>query len=151
MIHYTGFYFCTRSNWDGEMFDVCNLVSIERKTEDFNNILDKKSLFPDDEYNKWRSYYELKPEVFKWLEDNIKDQNKELKGWCCGNKDYNSNVSEGFSLFFYRRKDALNFIKIWSIYKKPTETYNQNTYVHKILNKSTNTLKIVNKNNYENN
>ena len=41
MKHYTGFYYCTRSNWDGEMFDVGNLVAVERKSEDFNNTINK--------------------------------------------------------------------------------------------------------------
>lgn len=144
MVHCTGFYFCTRNIWDGGIYDCGNLVVIDG--EDFELLLDKKSLYPDDKWNSWRLYCELKPEVFQWLVDNVKD-NKTLKGWCCGNKDYNSNCSnEGFSLFFYRRRDAQNFIRTWSIYKKPTETYNQNTYVRKVLNKETNTLKKVEKN-----
>lgn len=140
MRHYTGWYFCTRSNWDNQSFDARNLVSIDCNTVDFTNIVNKHSLYPDDEFNSWRSYYELKPEVFDWLIRNVKDENTKLKGWCCGNKDYNSEMFEGFSLFFYRRKDAINFIKIWSIHKKPTETYNQNTYVKKVLDLKTNKL-----------
>lgn len=142
MTHYTGYYFCTRSNWDDNFFDVPNLVSIERDSEDFDNLIEKKSINPNDKYNSWKTYSALKPEVFSWLENNVKN-NKDLKGWCCGNKDYNSDTYEGFSLFFYRRKDALNFIKTWSFFKKPTETYNQNTRINKKLDKVTNTLKIV--------
>lgn len=142
MIHYTGAYFCLRSNWDNDNFDTPNLVSIEYKSEDYAKLIDKKSLHPDDEFNSWRTYSELKPEVFKWLEENVKYQNDGLKGWCCGNNEYNSNMGEGFSLFFYRRRDAQNFIRTWSVHKKPTETYNQNTYVNKILDKKTNTLKV---------
>lgn len=145
MKHYTGFYFCLQSNWDGTVFDSPNLVSIENKSVDFDNLIDKISLFPDDKYNFWKTYRQLKPEVFDWLEENVKNQSKKLKGWCCGNKEYNSHSSEGFSLFFYRRRDALNFIKTWSVHKKPTETYNQNTYVNKVLDEKTNTLKIVKK------
>ena len=44
----------------------------------------------------------------------------------------------------YRRKDALAFIKKWSIYKKPTEYFNQNTCVKKRLNLKTKTLKVIN-------
>ena len=143
MNHYTGFYFCTRSNWDNNTFFVRNLVSIEYKTEDFNNLLVKIPYVSDDKFNTWGYCYQLKPEVFDWLEANVKNENKKLKGWCCGNNDYNSQICEYFSLFFYRRKDALNFIKTWSIHKKPTKTYNQNTYVLKVLDEKTNTLKVV--------
>lgn len=72
--------------------------------------------------------------------DNVKDQKPGIKGWCCGNREYNTDTYSDFSLFFYRRKDAISFIKTWSIYKKPTETYNQDTYVNKVLNKETNKL-----------
>lgn len=142
MIHYTGWYFCTKSNWDGTIFDARNLVSIEYDSEDYSNLINKKSLYPDDEFNSWRRYSELKQEVVTWLENNIKDQNTKLKGWCCGNKEYNSETYEGFSLFFYRRKDAMLFIKTWSTHKKATETYNQHTYIRKILCTKTNKLKV---------
>jgi hypothetical protein len=146
MIHCTGWYFCTKSNWDNNIFDARNLVDIPYKDIDWENLIISSSLFPKDEYNSYKNYNELKPEVFIWLTLNIKDQKLGLKGWCCGNKDYNSNTYEGFSLFFYRRKDAINFIKTWSFYKKPTETYNQNTYIKKILNIKTNKLEIVKNN-----
>lgn len=148
MIHYTGFYYCTMSNWDNEWFDVTNLVSTERKSEDYDNLIDSKYDINLEEENIFRRqirYCELKPEVFLWLEENVKDQQNGLKGWCCGNKEYNTGSHEGFSLFFYRRKDAQNFIRTWSVHKKPTETYNQNTYVNKVLDKTTNTLKVVKK------
>ena len=143
MIHYTGFYFCTQSNWNHDFFYARNLVAIEDNSEDFKILLDKLPLHPEGEHESWKSYYQLKPEVLSWLEENVKDEDKITKGWCCGDKEYNSRLGEYFSLFFYRRKDALNFIKTWSVHKKPTETYNQNTYVRKVLDKETNTLKIV--------
>ncbi len=136
MIHYTGFYFCTRSNWDGGIFYVRNLVSIDG--EDQKKLIIQKPL--NDEKEPWRMTDILKPEVFNWLEENVKDERKGLKGWCCGNDDYNSGFNEGFSLFFYRRKDAKLFIKTWSIHKIATETYNQNTYENKILDPKTNKL-----------
>lgn len=79
-------------------------------------------------------------EYLEWLENNVKEQKPGLKGWCCGNDDYNSN-NEDFSLFFYRRKDAKLFIKTWSIHKKATETFNQDTRVMRVLDTKTNTLK----------
>jgi hypothetical protein len=120
------------------MFDVRNLVSIERTEEDFKHLI-VQELLPNE---TWRTFNKLKPEVYDWLINNIKDEKPGLKGWCCGNNEYNSN-GEGFSLFFYRRKDAKAFIKTWSVHKKATETYNQNTYTLRVLDKKTNTLKIV--------
>jgi hypothetical protein len=140
MIHYTGYYFCSQSNWDGEYFHVRNLVSIDE--ENAKNLIDKFPLEPSIENRFSHSFKRLKPEVFDWLLNNVKDEKLGIKGWCCGNDSYNAGYND-FSLFFYRRKDARNFIKTWSIYKKPTETYNQNTYVNKVLNPKTNTLQIV--------
>ena len=139
MIHYTGWYFCTRSNWDNGMFDVRNLVSIGRQEDDYKKLL-VEEILPNE---VWKTFTKLKPEVYDWLMNNVKDEKPGLKGWCCGNDDYNSSNYEGFSLFFYRRKDAKAFIKTWSVHAKATETYNQNTYVNRVLDKKTNTLKIV--------
>lgn len=63
MIHYTGWCFCTRSNWDNECFDVRNLVAIEYKEkEDYNKLLIKGSAgIPD---RPWATYVELRPEVY---------------------------------------------------------------------------------------
>lgn len=138
MFHCTGFYFCTRSNWDNEFFEVRNLVSIECDSQDFKNLIEKKPFGLTE--RPWVTYDSLKTEVFDWLENNVKEQKEGIKGWCCGNNEYNSN-SESFSLFFYRRKDAMLFIKTWSIYKKATKTFNQNTMTKRILDPKTNTLK----------
>jgi len=70
----------------------------------------------------------LKQEVIDWLEENIEDNKdttektpiNERKAWCIGNDEYNSRQSYNITVFFARQKDALNFIKKWSIYKKPT-------------------------------
>ena len=140
MKHNTGWYFCSQSNWDGDFFDCRSLVQVDE--EDFENLILSVSIEPTRENNFSYTLKKIKPEVFDWLVDNIKDIKPGFKGWCCGNDDYNSRGESGsYSLFFCRRKDAINFIKTWSIYKKPTETFNQNTYVQKILDKKTNKLK----------
>jgi hypothetical protein len=36
MEHFTGWYWCSKNNWDGNNFDFGNLVSIEFKKEDYN-------------------------------------------------------------------------------------------------------------------
>jgi hypothetical protein len=138
MIHYTGWYFCTKNNWDGNTFDARNLVSIDK--ENAKNLIIKCSLVPNID-NRFSHYFKkLKPEVYDWLINNVTDEKLGVKGWCCGDDNYNCGY-EDFSLFFYRRKDALNFIKTWSIYKRPTETWNQNSRIRKILDLKTNTLK----------
>jgi hypothetical protein len=158
MKHYSGNYFCTKSNWKGDFYDANNLVVIdgfeekcgnEFGNEDFKNLLGKKKvldkirseIFPDmDKQFFQRDCYYLKAKVREWLDKNVKDTQNGDKGWCCGNDEYNSHDSGEFSLFFYRRKDALSFIKTWSSYKKPTETYSQNTYIAKKLNIKTGKL-----------
>lgn len=141
MKHYTGFYFCTLSNWDDNIFDANNLVSIDN--DDFKELIIKN---PINIERPWETYCELKLEVYDWLTNNVKNKKNGVKSWCCGNKEYNSrNHCDEFSIFFYRRKDAQLFIKIWSKYKKPTETYNQNTYIQKKLNFETGKLEITKK------
>jgi hypothetical protein len=160
---YIGYYYCTESNWDDKLFDTSYLVSIEQYdkkdlinnkidflnpkafSDDFKNVIDVKFLYPDDKIYSWKTFFQLKPEVFSWLEQNVTNKKHNKKAWCCGNKEYNSDnpVSQDFDLFFYRKKDALNFIKTWSILKKPTLVYNQFTYVKKVLNTKTNKYSII--------
>lgn len=144
MTHYTGYYFCLKSNIDGGVYHARNLVSLGFETEDFKNMIDRRLLENQDEFS-WIKYNELRPEVFEWLEVNVQNSKDGTKGWCCGNKEYNTDSGEDFSLFFNRRKDAQSFIRQWSIHKKPTETYNQNTYIRRVLDAKTNTLKTVKK------
>lgn len=132
---FTGYYYCNKSNWDNTFFEAKNLVVIDEDTKDFEKLIEKKLLPPDEV----KTYDQLKPEVSYWLHKNIKN-NKEKKGWCCGNKVYSSH-GEAFSLFFHRNKDAKLFIETFSEHKKATETYNQNTYIKAKLDLKTNTYK----------
>lgn len=76
------------------------------------------------------SYPSLKPEVMKWLEDNVeppkskRDYDAQPHGWCIGDVDYRLGSRKNFTIWFYRRNDALKFIKQWSFYKKPTTYLN---------------------------
>jgi hypothetical protein len=66
----------------------------------------------------------LKQEVLDWLNENVADDPKPYeqcaKGWCMGNEYYRANDSAQLSLFFYRRRDAMAFVKRWSVHKQPT-------------------------------
>jgi len=107
MIHYTGWYFCLRNNWDGNTFDARNLVSIDK--ENAKNLIIEYPLTPNIENRFSYSFKKLKPEVYDWLINNITDEKLGVKGWCCGDDNYNAGYVD-FSLFFYRRKDALNSV-----------------------------------------
>lgn len=146
MFHYTGSYYCTRSNWDGQFFEARNLVVIDRiklinnesetiKCPDFAKLV---TVVKDESSNK--EVMQLKQEVLIWLHDNVSNTSRGSNGWCMGSEEYRSGV-EAFNLFFYRRKDARSFIQAWSDYNQPTGTYNQDTYVEKRLDEKTNRLK----------
>ena len=65
----------------------------------------------------------LKKEVVDWLNENIKDNLKDKdqpQGWCVGNDSYRSTSHCQLNLWFYRRGDAMKFIKVWSSHQKPT-------------------------------
>jgi hypothetical protein len=136
MNFYSGSYFCTRSNWTGETYWCNNLVSINNDLShygntDFNNLIVINN-----------NIQCLSKKVENWLNKNIKKSQKGEMGWCIGDDLYRKNNfgDDGFSLFFYRRKDALMFIKKFSCYKKPTQTFSQNTYVRKKLDIKSNRL-----------
>lgn len=62
-------------------------------------------------------------DVIEWLNANINDckNKKDSKGWAIGTDEYNSRSSISFSFFFQKQRDAMNFIKHWSVYKNPIE------------------------------
>jgi hypothetical protein len=71
-----------------------------------------------------------KPAVIDWLTTNVapetaKRTNANGKGWAMGNDRYRSRQSHGeLTFWFYRRSDAMKFIKEWSVYTKPTTYIN---------------------------
>jgi hypothetical protein len=70
------------------------------------------------------------PAVMQWLNDNVQPEaakrlNTHGHGWAMGNEDYRSRGQSGRLVFwFYRRSDAMKFIKEWSVYTKPTTYLN---------------------------
>lgn len=158
--------FCTESIWGG-MYTCSFMVSIEKyfprpepgpeggivlppPHEDWKNLIDEVKIRPKALFD-WPYIFKLKPEVFKWLEDNVKDIGGHVasyvkqngKGFAIGSDAYNSKGQLDFSIFFYRRSDAMNFIKRWSVYKKPTTYFDYFKEVRRQYNFKTKTLQKV--------
>lgn len=132
---------CSDSNWGGN-YD-CEIMVVLISYEDpyktdWENLIvkipKKKKVqypgFPEIEIDSF--YRTLKPEVIDWLHNNISDF-KGGKGWCIGSEDYDD-CSTSYTVFFQRRKDAMKFIKTWSVHKKPIRYVQYFTDVRKILN-----------------
>ncbi|WP_176251369.1 hypothetical protein [Sulfitobacter sp. HGT1] len=84
-----------------------------------------------------RTIRELKPEVLEWLAENVPDV-AEGKGWCVGDKSYNAGgITSSYAVFFQRRRDAMAFIKRWSVHQKPINYCQYFTDVRKKLNLET--------------
>lgn len=151
---------CSESIWGG-FFDCSIIVSLlgyeKAYMEDWNNLVEDKVYFSLKEFQSviaqyTRAGYEisdskarelatkkvkvLKPEVFKWLEENVPDY-RGGKGWAVGSDEYNISNISSFSVFFQRRKDAMKFIKTWSKWKKPIHYCQYFTDVRKELDLET--------------
>lgn len=76
-------------------------------------------------------YPVLKDKVVDWLNTNVApstDINRANfpNGWVTYSKDaLIQGPSSSFTLFFLRRRDALKFIKVWSVTGKPTSMFSQ--------------------------
>lgn len=77
----------------------------------------------------------LKPHVIKWLEENIKDRKDDNypKGYSYGDDATNCDAID-FSILFHRKNDAMNFIKEFSLRKKPTFYFDYFKDIRKTLN-----------------
>lgn len=81
----------------------------------------------------------LKDDVLLWLEANVADakdsyENGTTKGWCMGNQAYRSRGEYGrLTLWFQRKKDAMAFIKAWSVHEKPTTYFDYFKEIRKKL------------------
>ncbi len=153
---------CFNSHWDNKHYDCQIIVSLssyeDHDKEDWNNLFTKEKHFSQEVYEEnkkifvGKEYYTedfyrsmstkdinvLKPEVYQWLLDNVPDSVHNEKMWCIGSKDYIFRDScSSFSFFFQRRKDAMKFIKTWSIHKKPVYYTQYFTDVRKKLNLET--------------
>lgn len=80
----------------------------------------------------------LKQEVIDWLNENVADDpnpyKQVAKGWCMGNDAYRGGGSGmDFALFFYRRSDAMAFVKRWSVHGKCTTYFDYFKEIRKEL------------------
>jgi hypothetical protein len=149
MNHYSGWYYCDDCNWGGH-YDAGNVVSIgkyadEYGSEDFDALVDITQYVTPD-WMLHKAHY-LKEHVIEWLGENVLPKinptpDEICDGWGIGTKAYNERSTD-ISIWFYRRRDALKFMRELSVYKKATFYYNQNSYIKKKLNLKTNTLQIV--------
>ena len=146
---------CRDSIWGGQ-YNCRVIVGIERigkdKTYydppelDWVNLLDEHPFEYKDEVGfTEHDTRRLKPEVQKWLEENIKNKKgySHEKSWAIGTDEYNSRSPLSFSLFFQSARDAMAFIKRWSSYKKPIDYLNYFQDIRRKLDLKTNRLRRV--------
>ena len=120
-----------------ETKDFFNEKEYDKRMNEIQEEVEKKGeVFNSNDYAYEKSFstkdtVTLKPEVIKWLNENIQDElntdentpiNKR-KAWCIGDDEYNSNKAYSLTVFFSRQKDALKFINKWSIFEKPTHYF----------------------------
>lgn len=154
---------CAESNWQNAHYDCRHLVSLssykEGYVEDWRNLVDERSeeysddensllframlsagVHEDDARQRCRRYApNLKPHVLQWLHDNVpnrKGQSPE-QGWAIGSAKYRGNDGGSLTIFFHRKRDAMNFIKTFSVYRKPVHYCQYFTDVRKQLNLTT--------------
>jgi len=83
-----------------------------------------------------RSFPTLRSEVFQWLRENVADstdinRKDRPEGWCIGDTQRRMKEMVELNIWFLRRRDALKFIKTWSVHKQPTETFSDD--IKKVL------------------
>lgn len=155
--------------WSRYMVVIRKTLSYDPKAkieEDWKNLLDKVPFLDEERYqwNKDSPFFNhltdkelrdlsmghtqrLKPEVFSWIEKNVEDTKengrKGENGFCVGTDSYNHRSYSDFTIWFYRRSDAMKFIKTWSVYKKPTTYFDYFKEIRKEIDFKTMKLKIV--------
>lgn len=129
---------CSDSNHGGVYLCRC-ILSISR--------IEKGKTYYDPPMEDWiRLLYKhegvrkLKPEVFEWLSNNIPDDK-----WAVGTDAYNRLNELNFYIFFQSSRDALKFIKHWSVFKKPLHYLNYFTDNRREFDPKTKTLRKVKK------
>jgi hypothetical protein len=162
--------FCTNSNWGGDFWTryMVSLDTLKKVDQtDCQNLLMEKEAFDEDRWQSMQGFFAeqgysperieqhkafynkkykvLKPEVLEWLANNVpnvKDA-KQPQGWCVGSDTYQMSGSTDVAIWFARRKDALNFIRTFSVHKKPTTYFDYFKEIRKELNFKKNVLAIV--------
>lgn len=152
---------CSDSVW-GCHYDCQIIVSLNsyeyHNKQDWNNVLTKEKYFSQKRYEEAKKmfadkqYYTddfhksyatrdiniPKPEVVEWLYDNVACGKNGEPMFAYGSKDYTfEDSASSYSFFFQRRKDAMKFIKTWSIHRKPVYYTQYFTDVRKKLNLET--------------
>lgn len=148
---------CSDSNWGGN-YDCSVIVGIYRiprgETYDGTPSNDWIKLVEQTKDGRGEITIRLKRKVLEWLELNVRDRNHKpwssfrtelslKKGWSVGTDEYNGKDILSLSIFFERRKDAMNFIKYWSEYKKPLSYLNYFKDIRKEFDFKTKTLRRV--------
>jgi hypothetical protein len=161
--------FCTDSNWGGDYWsrymvsidsfkkvdqqDCANLL-IEREGQDeerwamYQQMAQEKNWTAEElaSRKEWcvKEFKTLKPEVIEWLNKNVADiRGENPKGWCVGSHAYQMRDGHSVNIWFARRKDAFNFIRTFSIYKKPTTYFDYFKEIRRELNLKKNILAVV--------
>ena len=106
-------------------------VEYDRYVEIFSSMAKKDPAvnFTEDQIRSMsmRSTPEPRPEVMAWLHENVADVRDadQPQGWCIGNHAYRSRGGAGeLTFWFRRRRDAMAFIRRWSVHGKPTTYLN---------------------------
>lgn len=154
--------------WSRYMVAIQDKLSYDpkaKKEEDWINLTGEHSFFDQEQYDRYKdgkffkgysdemlhdmcksTTRRLAPKVWEWLEKNIEDTKengrKGEKGFCVGTDAYNHRNND-FTIWFYRRSDALKFIKTWSVYKKPTTYFDYFKEIRKEIDFKTQKLKTV--------
>lgn len=99
---------------------------------------EQNEMYARHDATKWNVPF-LKQEIIDWLNENVADDPKPYdgqvaNGWCMGNDSYRAGGSTmDVALFFYRRKDAMAFVKRWSVHKKCTTYFDYFKEIRKEL------------------
>lgn len=149
MDYTTNHCWCFDSHWDGEHYNCRHVVGLSKFGEyetDWVKLIDEKAenvIWESASESFGREIYRDVPnfnrDVLEWLEENVKDcvGGLEIKGWCVGSAEYRLLNPTQLSVFFQRRKDAMAFIKKFSVYKKPIIYHHYFNDVRKKLNLET--------------
>lgn len=158
MTYYSNHCWCSMSHWDNENYDCRHIVSIQEipedgeyhdgPTDDWKALVTEREVeLPKSKTHPFGEIMivpDLNPSALSWLEENVQDRKNEdnNKGWCIGNEKYRSRGALSLSIFFHRRRDAMKFIKTWSVHKKPVRYFNYFTDIKKKINFETGKLEL---------
>lgn len=154
MHYHSNHMYCTECHWNGEQYWSRHHVTFDRSNSvgddgvlvpnpDWDRLIEEPELLDSEKRDRQRarglSYPDedylapcptLKPEILEWLRIHVRppaspsDLKGDPWGWAMGNPSYRMRGFHSFALWFYRRKDAMAFIREWSVHKKPTSYFN---------------------------